>query len=96
MRPSDPAALLEPWIAARLLPLHGPADGVEAAGSSDHDLNRDMPRRPGPPVEAAAYFVASEALDALVEHAVFTQLARRQEPRHRDRIGRRSARQQRK
>lgn len=66
MRPSDPAALLEPWIAARLLPLQGPAPGsTEDAGSADHDLDVGRPRPPGPPVEAAVLVPLVERRDGL-------------------------------
>ena len=48
--PRDPVARLEPWIAARLLPLDAPAAPVAA---SDYDLNAGMARPPGPLAEAA-------------------------------------------
>ena len=65
MRPSDPAALLEPWIAARLLPLNAPAGVVEGAGSADHDLDPGRPRPPVPPVEAAVLVPLVERPDGL-------------------------------
>lgn len=66
MRPSDPAAVLEPWIAARLRPLaSGGSDHAPSSPSADYDLNPGMPRAPGPLAEAAVLVPLVERPDGL-------------------------------
>ena len=66
MRPSDPAALLEPWIAARLAPLAPVvSDAAPRCAASDHDLNPGMRRAEGPLAEAAVLIPLVERAEGL-------------------------------